>query len=70
MVEALLLFIVYILLDDGELGELQEQLFGAHITELDRGFLVVAGAFQFHHGADTEALVLNDGTFVEGMGRG
>ena len=46
------------LFHDIELSELQEQLFGADITELNSCFFVVASAFELHNSTNTKALML------------
>ncbi len=53
------------LFHDIELSELQEQLFGADITELNSCFFVVASAFELHNSTNTKALMLNDNTLAQ-----
>lgn len=47
------------LLDNRVLGELEEELLGAGILELDGGFGVLARTFYLDNGSDAETLVLD-----------
>ena len=50
---------------NAELGEFEQELLAARRIEIDRGLGVLAHTFHFHHHATTEALMLNDASWVQ-----
>ena len=47
-------------------GELQEELFGAGVLELDSSLLILTCPLQFEDLSHTKPLVFDDGTLLEG----